>query len=1573
MPPAELVEFDGDPLQYWPFMRSFENIVASSSLSEIAKLIRLMRYCVGKAKQVIQGCSVMEPKVGYERALKLLRERFGNNSLIAEAWVDKITNGPNIGSGDAKGLRDFADDLRACKETLQAVDFLGEINTQHVLRAIVERLPNYLRSRWLRQARHIRKHENRSPKINDVVDYVEGAAEEANDPVFGKLGTSKCKNNGRPRYVSKQSTSNRNFSGLTGASQGSECVVCKGEHTLFECTSFKSKPTEQRFQIVKEHKLCFNCLLPGHGARNCNLSRVCSVQGCGRKHTKFLHRSDRSNQRNHDSSSNNVQSDTTVSESSEMVQNGYVNSELSCNATGAGSVRVALPVVPVKVRIMGTSNNFVTTYALLDNGSTSTFCSEELISRLGGSCNSSKVTLTLTTLEKADSVTQTSIVSLQVKSVNDRECIDLPLVYTKGKIPIRNHNLATHEDLKVWPHLKGIDLPKVDQVKVGLLIGQNSPEALMPIEVKKGNPGQPYAVKTILGWTVNGPLSKLKEHVATSNFVTNERLESQLERFWKLDSNDALNETKGMSVNDSKVVAVWDESVSLIGDHYQMAVPFKSRPPDLPNNYQAAEQRLHLLGKRLQRDPQLHKGYADGMRDLVTKGYAEVVSDGYSKCADGEEWYLPHHPVFHPQKLDKLRIVFDCAAKYQGVSLNEKVLQGPDFTNNLLGVLLRFRLAWVAIMEDVEAMFYQVRVCPEDRDVLRYLWWPDGDIKKEPQVYRMKSHPFGGTWSPSCATYALKRTALDNVDSFSSEAISTVMQDFYVDDCLKSVDEEDKAVGLVKELCSLLSKGGFTLGKWVSNSRKVLESIPVEKRAKDMSNIDVTYEALPTERALGVRWNVEEDSLGYKVLLKVKPHTKRGLLSMVSSIYDPLGLVNPFTIRAKLIIQDLSRQKVSWDEKLPLESQNAWECWKCELPTIEGFKVSRCCKPSEFGTIKEYQLHHFSDASEVAYGCVSYLRIVNNDNKVHCSFLLSKAHLAPLKRLTIPRLELMAATLAVKVDAMLRRELMLPLEESMFWTDSTIVLQYIRNQNKRFHTFVANRVAMIHEGTSPSQWSHVESQSNPADDITRGVSAERLVTSQRWVEGPDFLWSHDHWPKLEATVKDLDDSDPEVKSSRCGARAYLTTEGSVDVVDRLIERYSSWYKLKRSVAYLLRLKGYLISKVKDKEVENMNAALSVEELKKAEMAIFQYVQGKAFRDEICALKRGNESRKGKLLKKTSVLRKLDPMFSDDGILRIRGRLKNLSLSGEIKNPVILPRHHITKLLIRHYHCLAGHCGREQVLSFLRERFWVIKARSAVRKELENCFVCKRVSAPPVTQKMADLPSDRVVPGKPPFSYVGVDMFGPFLVKQGRSTVKRYGCIFTCLVLRAVHIEVCHTMETDSFINALQRFICRRGKPVMIRSDNGSNFVGARKELQNAVRAWNQKRIHDYLLQGEIEWRFNPPSASHMGGVWERLIRSTRKVINSVLREQVLTDEKLSTVVSLVESVINSRPLTYVSDDGKDPEPLTPNHLLLLRSGSEFPMNSFDAKDIYCRRRLRQVLYLADLFWSRWIKEYLPTL
>ena len=374
-------------------------------------------------------------------------------------------------------------------------------------------------------------------------------------------------------------------------------------------------------------------------------------------------------------------------------------------------------------------------------------------------------------------------------------------------------------------------------------------------------------------------------------------------------------------------------------------------------------------------------------------------------------WYLPHHPVLN--KHGKTRVVFGCAAKHRGTSLNDQLLTGPDLTNSFAGVLTRFREEQDVLSADIECMFHQIRVSPADQDAFRFLWWPDGNLNQEPVDHRMEVHLFGATSSPSCFKFALRRTAEDNKGEFTEEVVKTVKRNFYVDDCLKSVKSAENAIEVVDQLRRILSKGGFRLTKLLCNRSEVLDSIPQTERAPSLLDLDLGKEKPPIQRTLGLYWDMESDKFTFKGVLKDRPNTRRAILSLTSSVYDPLGFVAPIILPAKKLLQDLCTQKLGWDDPISDVDGERWETWKRQLPSLSEITVNRCVKPAYFGDLKVAKLHNFADVPQIAYGAVSYLRLVDVEDRIHWAFLVGKSRLAHLKPMPVSRLELSAAVLAV--------------------------------------------------------------------------------------------------------------------------------------------------------------------------------------------------------------------------------------------------------------------------------------------------------------------------------------------------------------------------------------------------------------------------------------------------------------------------------------------------------------------------------------------------------------------------------
>ena len=774
-----------------------------------------------------------------------------------------------------------------------------------------------------------------------------------------------------------------------------------------------------------------------------------------------------------------------------------------------------------------------------------------------------------------------------------------------------------------------------------------------------------------------------------------------------------------------------------------------------------------------------------------------------------------------------------------------------------------------------------------------------------------------------------------------------------------------------------------------------------------MKDLDLRQDVLPIQRALGVQWNLENDQLTFNVSIPEKPLTRRGVLSIVNSLYDPLGLVAPVILVGKLLLQKLlilgkekvNDQPLKWDDPLPSDLNHEWNRWKNQLTGLENVSANRCYHTKNFGAVVRNEIHAFSDASKEAVGVAAYLKQLNQKGEVSVSLVFGQAKVAPIRPTSIPRLELCAAVLSTKAVKKIRTELDLKIDDVKFYTDSKVVLGYISNDARRFHVYVANRVQVIRDTSEPHQWNYVDTSTNPADLATRGTTAKGLIESN-WLEGPSFLkMNQSNEPSIdEAASPIIDDitineNDPEVK-----VNAYVTSSTrETGLKSKRFERFSDWLKLQRAVACLIaKIRNRKTSKDvrsldDDQNVENEHRHPSSKDSESAKIAIIKAVQNEAFADDISVLKRENKETESRdqLKEQRRTLRKsnlagLDPFLDQDGVLRVGGRLNRSSLTFEEKHPILLPKkHHVSQLIIRHYHeKVIHHQGRQITHGAVRQAgFWVINGHKEVSRMVNVCVTCKKLRGRTLTQHMADLPVDRMET-HPPFTNVGLDVFGPWQIQvkklRGRNTnAKRWGLVLTCLSSRGIHIEILHSMDANSFICALRRFFAIRGQAAILRCDCGTNFVGAKSELDGALNEMDAEKVKKYVAEQGCEWKFNPPHASHFGGVWERQIGTIRRVLDAMLLKigaAQFDDELLLTLMAEVTATVNSRPIATVSADIDEPVPLSPSMLLTMKQKPLLaPPGVFVREDLYARKRWRRVQYLADQFWLRWKREYLQNL
>lgn len=1582
-PDIEVLDYDGSALQWPRFVQSFyEGVHSLPFLTDTKRMTLLQNHLTGTAKNLTEGLGYSGRS--YARAMKDLKLNFGHRSLVARAYIDRITKGAALQDRNRKSLRDFHIAIRDCLLTLQEMCYNADIESSETIRQATRRLPSHLIGRWAEHCLNLRER-HREPSLSDLEQWLGKRVMALFDPLLpdddapqSSDSYNKAQNHvsaaTKSRGASAPALPTASFKAAVSSDSKMpaadtkpkiKCPVCTQAHIVHRCETFeKMNPTQRIEKVIGSH-LCLNCLADDHAVRFCTSNNRCRELNCNRKHHTKLH--DDHRLRRDKAQPNRDQSDTEGDKESENATFGAKTTiENKCKSN------VYLQIVPV--RIHGADNRSVSTYALLDGACQSSFIKKSFADKLN--LSGPEKPIDITTLLSSGTI-NSDLVSFKISSLEDETSFDIPWAWTLDELHTPPQEIRN--STKKLQHLADLNLADIHPDDVGIVIGANLPEAILATEIRKGPPGRPLGVKTPLGWTIMGVAdsSQKRGKITTSANITNvARSESDdllhllVESFFKTESVVSIFKGKpALSVEDKRAQQTLDEKTKLVNNHYQVPMLYKDEDPEITaDGYYVSLKRWTVLEEKFRANPEFFQRYKTVITDLLLKKCSRKMTAEEAKKKTKKTRYLPHGPVINPNKPEKLRVVKDAASKAKGKSLNDFLVTGPDLLNCLVGILLRFKRGSVGIAADIEAMFHRVLACVEDRDCLRFLWKDDLDAA-EPDVYQMNVHIFGAKCSPTCAEYALQRTAKDNQKDFSELAVNTVLRDFYVDDLISGESSPELAAKLANELIDLCKRGGFRLTKWTSNSREVLASLPPSELAAKEVNLEL--DELPVERVLGMHWNTDRDQFIFRMIQKEAPSTKRGALTIVSSVFDPLGYEAPFILRAKLIIQQLWRLKIDWDEQMPEPILSQWLQWLTELPEIANFAVPRRYAPDfNLFEAKRLEVHTFADASEVAMGVVSYLRITSPDDVISCSFLKANTNCAPLKPMGPARLETQACVLAVRQQDLIRSEIDLKVDRYVLWSDSMTAIQYINNETRRFHVYIANRITEIHESTDPSQWYHCPGLQNPADDCSRGLAASDINLKHRFLHGPDFLYQEEkHWPH-PVCLQPISEEDVEVRKEVQFAFAAKTVPLETIYAINL-HKYSRLIRLTRTTAYVMRLPHNMKCKLGNTQrpyLEYRTGPLKPFEIELALLHWVKQAQLDGFRDEKETLKLG------KCLKPTSSLLRLLPVIDED-MLRVGGRIDKAPIAYDARHQLVIPeKHYLAKLLVIDAHEKIAHSGQEHVLAKLRERFWIINARVLVRNLVRSCIICHRRRIKPALPVMAELPAYRVDICVPCFTNTGVDYFGPMYVKIGRASVKRYGCLFCCLVTRAIHLEVAVSLDTDDFICALRRFTCRRGVPKILTSDNGTNFRGADRELRDCIEAMKHDEIATRLAtEDQIEWKFNPPSGPHFGGVWERLVRSVKTNIRVVIGNKSLRDDVLYTSLVEIESIVNSRPLSPVSDDPDDYEAITPSHFLIGRSSPRIPPDVPALDDVSPRKRWRQAQTNSERFWELYRKHYLPEL
>ncbi|CAF1060894.1 unnamed protein product [Didymodactylos carnosus] len=873
------------------------------------------------------------------------------------------------------------------------------------------------------------------------------------------------------------------------------------------------------------------------------------------------------------------------------------------------------------------------------------------------------------------------------------------------------------------------------------------------------------------------------------------------------------------------------------GQRYFVQLPWRNEKIDLPNNKQLATGRLNSLVRRFHDKPELLKQYDLIIQDQIDKGIIEEVQESH---VDGLiVHYIPHQAVITPTKTTtKVRIVYDGSAKTNknNLSINDCLYRGSVMLADLCSLLLRFRLNKVAIVADIEKAFLQIGLQKQSRDATRFFWLKSPDkltTINNLATFRFTRVPFGLISSPFLLAATLAYHLLQN----GSETVGNIFDNIYVDNIISGADNVQAAIKLYQETKKILAAASINVREWTSNSNEFFNQLQIEDQVQSKE-----------VKVLGLSWNTQADtSINESNFSISDPSKKREVLQIIASIFDPLGLFSPAILNAKLFMQKLWITKLDWNDFLNSDQQNEWNQIASSLQFISKFNFPRFINVASDNQIS-YALHCFCDASSQAYGTAIYL-VGSTQTKVVSNLIFSKSRLAPKNVLTIPRLELLAILLGVRNLQFISNSLQLSNCEQYLWSDSQCALHWLHTK-KPVTIFVSNRIREI-KTHSNVNFRFVPGDDNIADLPSRGKKAEELINHQAWWHGPSWLIpSKENWP---ANIVFNDEFIQQDQNSSLFELSLLVAERSDEKTGQTMinqqqsakkfifseNKFSSLNKLINVTAWVLRF----INKSRKRSKEN--SILSVEERSMAKLYWETVIQSNYLNEVIESIQKNSSNK----LKK-----QLGLWLDQDGVIRCGGRLKNVESNDCCDFPKLLPKHSsFTKLVIQEYHHKVLHSGVSSTLSQLRHEYWIPQGRSVVSNYVKKCILCIKLNGSPYKlPAIPALPVDRVTPSAP-FSFQGIDYLGPLVIKDKDSQKKVWICVFTCLCVRAIHLELVNDLTAEQFIMGLRRFISRRGTPIKLISDNATNFKLSKKVLDsNQKKLFQDTDVQTYVSQKGID-------------------------------------------------------------------------------------------------------------------------
>lgn len=1576
LPPIDIPSFNGK-VENWPvFYESFKtNIHCNHSLSDAQRMQYLTGKLTGPALKVISG--IIPSGDNYVSIWESLIQKYQDTRALGCHYTSILFDiKPAV--NNSASLNTFVETFDASVSALENLD-IDDLKDFLLLNMALRKI-----DAATAQAFEMHVRDKEIPSYKDFIEFAKSQVK-----ILDRTTPHTSRSSGSVNTHPNNSTNSRarNYqsqSFLASDGKATEsCLMCnKSDHQQFyKCPTFKSLPAKGRFEFIKSKRACINCLSVNHTASQCNSTFSC--KSCKKPHHTLLHWENNNNARQGQSAPppntpaqhapSRPPPAAGVAPPPQLAQLSRSHPQSSDSPSGKGDdphaflcahartddaenrtmnmSRSTVLLSTAQVNVLNNDQINVSVRCLIDNASQNNLitraCCEQLklkpiplsnsfIKGVGSASQTVRgyVPLVVTAKDKKYSY---NIIALVVDNITDRmpsEYVDTTIVQHLADLPLAD---------PLW-HIPG---------EVELILGAQ----LFPYLLLGGRvvaPPAPPAIETVFGYILMGDVPTVstdnKANLTASSFLNinsatfftcasdmevrdrfdDLQLDRTLTKFWEMEEMPS----KGfMSPEETKCEEFYSSTVSRDSTgRYCTALPFCRDPSELGDSRSVALRRLLSLEHKLE-DPELRASYNEVIQDYIDKDYLSEVSPESDDYSQG--YFIPHHAVVRRDKeTTKVRIVLDASAKcHNGVSLNDVLHTGPNLQSDIFILLLNFRLFAVALAADIKQMYLRILLQFEDRKYQKILFRFDSS---EPiREFQFNRVAFGLKCSPYLAMRTVRQLASDERDKY-PRAAQVASHELYMDDLTTSVPTVEEAKSLSQELIALFKAGNFHLTKWASNSPELLDSVPQSNRAA------IEFSNNENIKVLGLKWLPASDVFTFSTSPTNETFSKRTILSSIARLWDVLGFAAPVILYAKLLMKELWLLKVGWDDPLPDNIRSLFAKFIEQLPLLSACEIPRHLGVHAGCTTN---IVAFADASMKAYGCVVYLHVTDSMGNVHVNLICAKSKVAPIKVVSLARLELCAAVLMSNLVRLIKEtySARTKIDNIFAFSDSKIALSWINSLPHRWDIYVSNRVAKCQENLDPRHFYHVSGIENPSDCLSRGLLPEQLLVHPLWWQGPSWLRAPvASWP-IEPFVSEPCETLPEFKSKTLVCSNRIAEPG---LLYNLALKFSSWNKIIRIVSYILKFVKIL----------PRSDRVTVSQLDIAERYLIRDVQSFHFAELTHQIK------SKKVV--SSPLKKLDLFIDSYGIIRIGGRLSNSNLPYEAKHPALLPKHdHITHMLIDYFHRLHCHTGANVLTSLLRQKYWILSARIVIRQRVHACNPCFKNAPSHLTSKMADLPSYRVQETKA-FVHTGVDYAGPINItlcrRRGQRSLKSYICLFVCLVTKAVHIELATDLSSDAFISAFKRFISRRGPVSHMYSDNGTNFIGAKSQ------------INELLLDRRIEWHMIPPRSPHFGGLWETNVRSMKLHLYRMIGSQLLTYEELLTVLTQIETILNSRPLCVLSEDPY-PEPLTPAHFIMASPLTYLPTAPVSEETKTLRHRKELLDQMVNSYWRRWRLEYLNNL